>query len=118
MGRWTEYEVTGEAIEFKEVRLFSPQWEVRILGVTPDPVARVTERYVAEPAYAVAFIDPDRHEREEFFNTRDEVHAAILKHVNFDPKSLAGQANCGCHYHAEDGIPCEHDLALARKVKL
>ena len=23
----------------------------------------------------------------------------------------AGAANCGCWYHAEDGDPCEHDLA-------
>lgn len=26
---------------------------------------------------------------------------------------LAGRADCGCVYHAEEGIPCEHDLALA-----
>jgi hypothetical protein len=24
-------------------------------------------------------------------------------------------ANCGCVAHAEQGIPCEHDLALARE---
>lgn len=23
---------------------------------------------------------------------------------------VAGRASCGCVYHAEDGIPCEHDL--------
>ena len=27
-----------------------------------------------------------------------------------DPRT--GKADCGCYYHAEDGIPCEHDLAL------
>jgi hypothetical protein len=26
--------------------------------------------------------------------------------------SVAGKANCGCVHYAEDGIPCEHDLAL------
>lgn len=26
---------------------------------------------------------------------------------------LGQQANCGCVYHAEDGIPCPHDLELA-----
>jgi hypothetical protein len=26
-------------------------------------------------------------------------------------KSLAGRADCGCVHHAEQGIPCEHDLA-------
>jgi hypothetical protein len=26
---------------------------------------------------------------------------------------IAGKAKCGCWYHAEDGIPCEHDIALA-----
>lgn len=26
---------------------------------------------------------------------------------------IAGEADCGCVYHAEDGIPCEHDKALA-----
>ena len=25
---------------------------------------------------------------------------------------LAGRASCGCVYHAEEGIPCPHDLAL------
>lgn len=25
---------------------------------------------------------------------------------------LAGKADCGCVYHAVDGTPCEHDLAL------
>ena len=27
---------------------------------------------------------------------------------------LAGRASCGCVHHAEEGIPCEHDLAMAR----
>jgi hypothetical protein len=27
-----------------------------------------------------------------------------------DPRT--GKANCGCVHHAEDGVPCEHDLAL------
>mgnify|MGYP003394444004 CR=1 FL=1 len=26
--------------------------------------------------------------------------------------AVAGKANCGCVYHAEEGIPCPHDLAL------
>ena len=26
--------------------------------------------------------------------------------------ATAGKANCGCVFHAEDGIPCRHDLAL------
>ena len=30
-------------------------------------------------------------------------------------KSIAGQASCGCVFHAEDGIPCSHDIALAAK---
>jgi hypothetical protein len=25
----------------------------------------------------------------------------------------AGIADCGCHYHAEEGIPCKHDIAEA-----
>ena len=27
---------------------------------------------------------------------------------------IVGRANCGCHYHAEQGIPCEHDLDLLK----
>ena len=27
-------------------------------------------------------------------------------------QDIIGTANCGCVYHAEQGIPCEHDLAL------
>lgn len=30
---------------------------------------------------------------------------------------IAGKANCGCVYHAEEGIPCPHDIALAEKSK-
>ncbi|MEK7576358.1 MAG: hypothetical protein AAB482_01555 [Patescibacteria group bacterium] len=28
--------------------------------------------------------------------------------------AIVGRANCGCWYSAEQGIPCEHDIALAR----
>ena len=30
-----------------------------------------------------------------------------------DDRQIAGQADCGCTHHAEDGIPCPHDIALA-----
>lgn len=30
-----------------------------------------------------------------------------------EDRFIAGKANCGCYYHAEKGIPCEHDRALA-----
>ncbi len=33
-------------------------------------------------------------------------------HVPTDAE-LSAQANCGCVHHAEDGIPCPHDLARA-----
>ncbi len=41
-----------------------------------------------------------------------EDKATVEKEV--DP-SIVGIANCGCWYHAEDGVPCEHDLKLAEK---
>ena len=28
---------------------------------------------------------------------------------------IAGQANCGCVHHAEQGIPCLHDFQLAEQ---
>jgi hypothetical protein len=28
-------------------------------------------------------------------------------------KDIVGKAQCGCVYHAEEGIPCEHDLGYA-----
>lgn len=31
-------------------------------------------------------------------------------------EAIAGMATCGCWHHAEQGIPCEHDLALAGVV--
>jgi len=31
-------------------------------------------------------------------------------------EAIAGMASCGCWYYAEQGIPCEHDLALAGVV--
>lgn len=27
-------------------------------------------------------------------------------------ESVLGKASCGCVYHAEDGVPCIHDLKL------
>lgn len=30
-------------------------------------------------------------------------------------EDIVGIASCGCVYHAEEGIPCEHDIALAKK---
>lgn len=33
-----------------------------------------------------------------------------------DPRT--GQADCGCIYHAEEGISCEHDLVLSLKPNL
>lgn len=45
-----------------------------------------------------------RHE-----SSRQEFLAFYLEELK---QSVAGKANCGCVYHAEDGIPCEHDLAL------
>ena len=32
-----------------------------------------------------------------------------------DATPEAGIANCGCVYHAEQGIPCDHDIALAEE---
>lgn len=29
--------------------------------------------------------------------------------------SIVAKANCGCVYHAEQGIPCIHDISLARR---
>lgn len=28
-----------------------------------------------------------------------------------------GKADCGCVYHVEEGIPCEHDYAFAMQIK-
>jgi uncharacterized protein YbaR (Trm112 family) len=30
-------------------------------------------------------------------------------------ESVIAKANCGCVHHAEEGIPCLHDIALARQ---
>lgn len=41
--------------------------------------------------------------------TRIEIIDAVISTLK---KEAAGKAKCGCTHHAEDGIPCEHDLAL------
>jgi|GEM_PF-5650741 len=45
-------------------------------------------------------------------------HLKVFNVILESPESpqrevIAGQAQCGCVYHAEQGIPCEHDKALA-----
>lgn len=144
MGWWSEFEVTEEALVFVETRRMSAQWDVSIEGTRHSTVARVTERYVADPTYSVVLIGPDCDEVEKFTSDRDEVIKMILEHVNQDFKfmrcdrclvtyksttphkcvdlvvadsklAIAGKADCGCVYHAEDGIPCPHDIELAKK---
>ena len=31
-------------------------------------------------------------------------------------KDICGIAGCGCWYHAEEGVPCEHDIAEAKRL--
>lgn len=35
-----------------------------------------------------------------------------------DPFEICGLADCGCVYHAEDGVPCVHDIENAIKLGL
>lgn len=32
------------------------------------------------------------------------------------PMNISDTSDCGCTYHAEDGIPCEHDIAAWEKL--
>lgn len=45
----------------------------------------------------------------------DEDAAAEILSKGLTPSdvSLSAQANCGCVFHAEDGVPCPHDLVRA-----
>jgi hypothetical protein len=44
----------------------------------------------------------DPHDRAEF----------LVYYLEELKSKVVAKANCGCVYHAEEGIPCEHDLAL------
>ena len=71
------------ALEFTHVRRHSPQWDVTLDG---RKVARVTERYVAIPPFALTLIDADGVEWAETTHAdRDEVMAAIVAHVGKGP---------------------------------
>jgi hypothetical protein len=39
-------------------------------------------------------------------------HKFIVYYLEYLKEKVIGKANCGCVYHAEQGIPCQHDLAL------
>jgi len=63
------------------------------------------------------------NERGEFINT-DGIEYQLLQVPKIKAvkrqvplNRIVGSANCGCHYHAEDGIPCKHDLALLHAEK-
>ena len=43
-----------------------------------------------------------------------EVIGEEMEMPTFD---IAGKANCGCVYHAEEGIACPHDLELTTNNK-
>jgi|GEM_PF-6503272 hypothetical protein len=39
-------------------------------------------------------------------------HKFVVYYLEYLKEKVIGKANCGCVYHAEQGIPCQHDLAL------
>jgi hypothetical protein len=41
----------------------------------------------------------------------------IAVSVDWTSTGGAGMAECGCVYHAEQDIPCEHDRALAQSTR-
>lgn len=43
-----------------------------------------------------------------------ELAQAMLDPNSEPARRVVGQAKCGCVHHAEEGIPCEHDLALLK----
>jgi hypothetical protein len=51
-----------------------------------------------------AFLNLFRHD-----SSRQEFLAFYVPELQSE---IAGKANCGCVYHADEGTPCEHDLAL------
>lgn len=55
------------------------------------------------------------HLRLEVQEADDEraMMAGALSSLPVTDGELGQQADCGCVYHAEDGIPCPHDLELA-----
>ncbi len=46
--------------------------------------------------------------------TNEKNRELARKLINND-KSVVAIARCGCYYHAEEGIACPHDVALARE---
>lgn len=55
----------------------------------------------------------------EYDFDQDELMFPIFYHKNGLPLSaediqsnIVGKANCGCVYHAEEGLPCPHDVKL------
>ena len=40
---------------------------------------------------------------------------SMTDRLSAEDLALAGKAECGCVHHVEEGIPCEHDLALRYK---
>ena len=46
----------------------------------------------------------------------EQVWMEVADEVTYESKHPQYQiADCGCVYHAEEGIPCPHDLALMRE---
>lgn len=69
---------TEEDLEYRPVRQLSPQWEV-YLHAEDRLVARVTQRYVAEPPYILTLLP---EERDIPLETRDDVVVVLLGHLN------------------------------------
>ncbi len=60
----------------------------------------------------------------EYDFDQDELMLPIFHHDNGIPLSaeeiqnnIVGKANCGCVYHAEEGLPCVHDVELWKRTK-
>lgn len=56
---------------------------------------------------------------EDYDFDQDELMFPIFFHKDGRPLTsqeilaeIVGKANCGCVYHAEAGLPCQHDVEL------
>lgn len=67
---------TEDDLIFEPTRVMSPQWKVTTCGV---PVARVTERLVAQPRYVVMKLDANGADEGEYVPCEDDDQ--VMEHL-------------------------------------
>jgi hypothetical protein len=73
---------------------------------TPPPMPTDKQRQMARPVVEELL--------RLYYTTFATAVAEVTGEIEMPHFDIVGKADCGCVYHAEEGTPCPHDIALQK----